>query len=128
MKYNVGDEFFSSCNLYRIMFEKYTIIDRNLNDYTYKISYTTDYDMLDSTLKEESIDFDVQKGNVRHVSILDKKRGNLGFNTNGESTPRRGVVSNVNINITTSCAHPNKYLNKVFTMQFYVCPDCKKEV
>lgn len=29
----------------------------------------------------------------------------------------------------TYCAHPNKYLNKITnTLQFYVCPDCKKEV
>lgn len=27
------------------------------------------------------------------------------------------------------CAHPKKYLNKITnTLQFYVCPDCKKEV
>jgi hypothetical protein len=29
---------------------------------------------------------------------------------------------------TPSCWHPNKYINKVFTTAFWVCPDCKKDL
>lgn len=29
---------------------------------------------------------------------------------------------------TPSCWHPNKYINKIFTTAFWVCPDCKKDL
>lgn len=119
MKYNVGDEFISEVELYKDSFESYIIVDRDLNNNTYKISYkNTKGNYPDVDLHEAILEEDVINGYVSYNSKF------AYFNNTGEIAKRKGYTA-IDENI---CRHPNKYLNKVFTMQFYVCPDCKKEV
>lgn len=124
MKYNVGDVFESINPSYKANFKSYTIIDRDLNRLTYKIRYQ-DSSYVDIIFPERILDDDVRLGEVSYIPFYKVIRsGAVEFNTSVEITPRKGYVA-IDENI---CHHPNKYLNKVFTMQFYVCPDCKKEV
>lgn len=119
MKYNVGDEF-TFTTVFSQAFRNFTILNFRVDVQEYEVSYP---DGRKVTLPESFIDEELRLGYITLTNI----RTNLQIDSvNGYTRDNNlGWVTTLTENI---CSHPNKYLNKVFTMQFYVCPDCKKEV
>ena len=98
MKYNVGDEFISETVYYKNNFESYIIVDRDLNDSTYTISYknpTGNPKMYPNRAFHESIiEQDIDNKNVKYKSKFTIDIPNRAyFNNSGEIAPRKGYVA-----------------------------------
>lgn len=115
MKYNVGDRFISISKDHKACFEAY-IIKSITDTQGYVVQYINSH-LDDSSIPEWLIDGDILCAKVKY------ERNPFVINLTKDQ-----INEVLNLEPKPICAHSNKYLNKVFTMSFWVCPDCKKEL
>lgn len=124
MKYNVGDGF-TFTNVFSPVFKNFTILSFRVDVQEYEVCYP---DGRKITLPESFIDEELRLGYLVQTSKNNGKWRRVSDSMEITTPKEPFSVINSFVEREVACRHPNKYLNKVFTMQFYVCPDCKKEV